>query len=134
LRRIKIRREKGGVFTLITNDLTRSAVEIGALYKQRWAIELLFRWLKQHLKIGKFFGHSPHAIRLQVFAAMIAHALVLIARQSAKSKLPPHRFLECITQYLFERRSVLDIEKPPPINSSKKTNLSNPNQMTFCYA
>ncbi|MGY3530898.1 hypothetical protein ACVILK_005312 [Bradyrhizobium embrapense] len=56
LRRIKIRREKGGKITLLTNDLARSAVEIAALYKSRWQIELLFRWIKQHLDIRKFLG------------------------------------------------------------------------------
>src|SRR5204863_3966249 len=49
LRRIKLKRDTGGRLTLLTNDLKRSAVEIGAIYKARWQIELLFRWIKQHL-------------------------------------------------------------------------------------
>ena len=51
MRRVRIMREDGSKLVLITNDLTRTAVEIGALYKARWQIELLFRWIKQHLKI-----------------------------------------------------------------------------------
>ena len=73
LRRIRVKRDNGAKITLITNDLERTAVEIAALYKARWQIELLFRWIKQHLDIRKFLGTNDNAIRLQVFAAMIAY-------------------------------------------------------------
>src|SRR5436190_4291619 len=72
LRRIKVNRDKGGTITLITNDLKRTAVEIAALYKGRWQIELLFRWIKQHLNIRKLIGNNRNAISLQVIATMIA--------------------------------------------------------------
>ena len=85
LRRIRVKRDKGGVITLITNDLKRTAVEIAALYKGRWQIELLFRWIKQHLDIRKFLGNNDNAIRLQILAAMIAYLLLRIA---ARVELP----------------------------------------------
>src|SRR6266850_200825 len=92
LRRIRVKRDKGGTLILITNDLTRTAVEIGALYKRRWQIELLFRWIKQHLRIRKFLGRNENAIRLQILAAMIAYVLLRIAaricRRMAFSFLP----------------------------------------------
>lgn len=74
LRRLRVQREEGDAITLLTNDLERCAVEIGQLYKGRWQIELLFRWIKQHLKIRKFLGNNGNAIRLQLFAAMVAFA------------------------------------------------------------
>ncbi len=75
LRRLIVRRhETGDTITLLTNDMERSAGAIAALYKGRWQIELLFRWIKQHLKIRKFLGNNDNAIRLQIFAAMIAYA------------------------------------------------------------
>jgi putative transposase len=58
LRRIKVRREKGGVITLLTNDLDRTAIEIAALYKSRWQIELLFRWIKRPSSISTFASSS----------------------------------------------------------------------------
>ena len=63
LRRIRIERDaasraKSPIIEVITNDMTREAVEIAALYKARWAIELLFRWLKQHLSIRKFWART----------------------------------------------------------------------------
>src|SRR5258708_3297570 len=61
LRRIKVKRDKGGTITLITNDLERTAVEIAALYKGRWQIELLFPWIKQHPNLPRLIGNNRSA-------------------------------------------------------------------------
>jgi putative transposase len=134
LRRVRIKRENGQLITLLTNDLKRSAVAIGALYKGRWQIELLFRWLKQNLKIRKFLGNNDNAIRLQLFAAMIAFALLRIAASVHKVRLPILRFTDLVAQFLFERRKIGDIERPPPVNPSTKRDKSSPNQLSFSYA
>lgn len=134
LRRVRIKRENGKQITLLTNDLKRSAVAIGALYKGRWQIELLFRWLKQNLKIRKFLGNNDNAIRLQLYAAMIAYALLRIAASAHKVRLPILRFTDLVAQCLFERRRIGGIEKPPPVNPSAKRDKSSPNQMSFAYA
>src|SRR5207244_6445697 len=101
LRRIKLRREKGGVITLLTNDLARTAVEIAALYKSRWQIELLFRWIKQHLDIRKFLGTNDNAIRLQVLAAMIAYLLLRIAARLNCITMMPLRYAGVGGRLLF---------------------------------
>lgn len=134
LRRIKVRRDTGGIITLLTNDLRRPAVEIAALYKSRWQIELLFRWIKQHLDIGKFLGRNDNAIRLQVLAAMIAYLLLRIAAKTNCLKMLPIRFAELIRQFLFTRRSIATIDKPPPVNASKRTPRTFLDQLEFCYA
>ncbi len=134
LRRIKIRREKGGVITLLTNDLARTAIEIAALYKSRWQIELLFRWIKQHLDIRKFLGRNDNAIRLQVLAAMIAYLLLRIAARVNCITMLPLRLAELVSQFLFTRRSIATITKPPPINPSKRQQRISPNQLELCYA
>jgi len=133
LRRIKIRREKGGKITLLTNDLARSAVEIAALYKSRWQIELLFRWIKQHLDIRKFLGTNDNAVRLQVLAAMIAYLLLRIAAQANCIKMLPIRLAELVGQLLFTRRSLATIERPPPVNPSRPKPSTSLNQIEFCY-
>lgn len=121
LRRIKVKRHKGGgTIDLLTNDMDRSAVDIAAFYKSRWQIELLFRWLKQHLRIRKFLGNNENAVRLQLIAAMIAYALVRIAARAHRVKLPVLRFLDLISQCLFERRHLAAIEQPPPVNAGRK--------------
>ena len=63
---------------LLTNDLQRPAVEIAQLYKERWQIELLFKWLKQNLKIRSFLGRSENAVRIQIYVALIAFMLLRI--------------------------------------------------------
>jgi putative transposase len=133
LRRIKIKRERGGVITLLTNDLARTAIEIATLYKSRWQIELLFRWIKQHLDIRKFLGRNDNAIRLQVLAAMIAYLLLRIAARINCITMLPLRLAEFVRQFLFTRRSIATITKPPPINPSNRQSRTSPNQFEFCY-
>src|SRR6202790_1430588 len=130
LRRIRVRRDNGGLITLITNDLERTAVEIAALYKARWQIELLFRWIKQHLHIRKFLGNNDNAIRLQIFAAMIAYALLRIAARRHGVKISILRFTDLVALCLFERRHLGAIEKPPPVNPSHPQCQSSQNQLS----
>jgi putative transposase len=134
LRRLIVKRHDGDTITLLTNDLERSAVEIAALYKGRWQIELLFRWIKQHLKIRKFLGNNDNAIRLQLFAAMIAYALLRIAARLHHIAMPILRFTDLVTRCLFDRRDIAAIEQPPPVNPSHRKPRCSPDQMSFAYA
>jgi putative transposase len=68
---------------LLTNDLQRPAGEIALLYKERWQIELLFKWLKQNLKIRRFLGRSENAVRIQIYVALIAFLLLRILHRTA---------------------------------------------------
>ena len=134
LRRIRAKRDTGGMITLLTNDLDRTALEIAALYKGRWQIELLFRWIKQHLAIRKFLGNNDNAIRLQILAAMIAYLLLRIAARLNAIKIPLLRLAELVGQLLFTRRTIAQIDKPPPINPSKSRQRCCPDQLEFRYA
>ncbi len=81
LRRISVVRD--GIeepLVLATNDFKRSAQEIADLYKARWQVELLFKWLKQNLKIKKFLGRSENAVRTQIYIAIITYLLVWLYR------------------------------------------------------
>lgn len=134
LRRIKVKRDNGKTITLITNDMRRKAVEIGALYKGRWEIELLFRWIKQNLNLRKFIGNNDNAIRLQVIAAMIAYILLRLARRLNSMKIPDLRFAELVCQRLFMRSPVAKIATPPPVNPSKPKPRHSADQLAFAYA
>ena len=84
LREVVVEREGGREpLCLLTNDLERPAAEIARLYKERWHIELLFKWLKQNLKIRTFWGRSENAVRLQIYAALIAFMLLRILHRTA---------------------------------------------------
>ena len=132
LRRILLCREDGRVLTLLTNDLRRTAGQIAALYRQRWQIELLFRWIKQHLKIRTFLGRSENAVRVQIFAALIAYLLLRIAARDSRSTLPALRFADLVRTRLFERRPLARIDKPsrPPSSAYRRAT----NQLAFAYA
>ncbi len=133
LRRIRVRRDNSGTITLITNDIERSAVEIAALYKCRWQIELLFRWIKQHLKIRRFLGNNDNAIRLQILAAMIAYLLLRMAARTNRVTAPPLRFAELVCHFLFTPRSIAHIGSSPP-HSARRSPASCPDHRSFCYA
>ena len=76
LRLVTVHRPDKKPMALITNDFDRSASEISKLYKDRWQIELFFKWMKQKLKLKTFFGRSENAVRIQIYCALIAFLLM----------------------------------------------------------
>jgi len=82
LRRVTVARpDKATPLVLATNDMVSSAEFIAQCYKERWGIELFFKWIKQHLKIKKFFGRSENAVRIQVLTALISYLLVALYKK-----------------------------------------------------
>jgi IS4 transposase len=134
MRRIRVRRDDGSKITLVTNDMQRSAVEIAGFYKKRWQIELLFRWIKQHLHIKSFLGRNPNAIRLQLVAAMIAFILLRLAARENLVKIPIIRFVSLVAARLFMRAEIAQIDKPPEIHPSTAKPKYSPDQMELSYA
>lgn len=103
LRRITIHRpDKATPLILVTNDLDSSALAMGQCYKERWEIELFFKWLKQHLKIKAFIGRSENAVHLQIVTALIAYLLVALYKQTHQVKYTLWHCLSLITATLFE--------------------------------
>lgn len=104
VRRIQVRREDHDTpLVLVTNDFSRSAEEIAALYKQRWQIELFFKWLKQNLKLKHYFGFSENAVRLQIYSALITYLLLQLYQRRSGDSGPISEFLILLTHSLFER-------------------------------
>ncbi len=84
-RLIKVLDSKGNKLHLITNRFDLSADEMTELYKSRWAIELFFKWMKQHLNIKKFYGQSEQAVHNRVYIAMIVYCLNVLAQHNTNS-------------------------------------------------
>jgi IS4 transposase len=103
LRRIEVERLDAAPLVLATNDLTSPAEEIAALYKQRWQIELLFKWIKQHLQIRRFVGNSDNAVRIQLLTALIAYMLVLLLKTATDFKGSLWMLLAELRHSLFQR-------------------------------
>jgi putative transposase len=133
LRRIRVRRDDGAKITLISNDMKRSAIEIAGLYKTRWQIELLFRWIKQHLNIKSFLGRNPNAVRLQIVAAMIAYLLLRLAARENLVKIPILRLAGLVAARLFMRAPFAQIDQPPDVHPAKAKPKYSLDQMDLCY-
>jgi hypothetical protein len=114
VREIRVVIDTGQELRIFTNDLKAPAEEIAALYKRRWAIELFFRWVKQTLKIGHFFGTSENAVRIQIVVALIAFVLLRLAHDATKIISSPLTFAWLIRTSLMERRAITDLLKSPP--------------------
>lgn len=129
-RAIEVRIETGKVLRLFTNDLISPAEEIAALYKERWQIELFFKWIKQNLKISRFMGTNENAIRTQIAVAFIAYLLVQMLRMAQHRDFPPAQILLILRTHLFVRRPIaalLDPRwKPPPPKVTPSAQLALP--------
>ena len=120
LRRITLRRkEDQKILVFISNDLTRSAEDIAALYKQRWQIELFFKWIKQNLKIKCFLGRSENAVLIQVLTAMIAYLLLKLIQLQSQCSFSLQHIARLMSLNLTSRRSVLALLHPKPDRKKK---------------
>lgn len=130
LREILVEREGKAPMRLITNDFARSAADIANLYKERWQIELLFKWIKQNLKIKRFLGRSQNAVKIQIYIAMIAFLLLRLLRHAhAKPyRKNPKALATRLKVALLSRLDLSGRAKPPPTQPAK---LPAPPQLAF---
>lgn len=105
LRRVTIvRNDKPTPLVLATNDMISSAADIAQRYKERWDIELFFKWIKQHLNIKKFLGRSENAVRIQILTALISYLLVALYKQRHALTQTLWECLSVVTATLFHRQ------------------------------
>jgi IS4 transposase len=90
-------------FVFLTNNTALPALTIAQLYKSRWAVELFFKWIKQHLRIKTFFGTSENAVKTQVWIAISVYVLVAILKKELKIARPLSEILQILSVCLFEQ-------------------------------
>ena len=112
VREVRVKTATGKVLRILCNDLDASAEEIAELYKRRWAIELFFRWVKQTLRITRFFGTSENAVRSQIIIALIAYLLLRMAHAAQRSVQSPLAFARLVRINLMHRRSLNALLSP----------------------
>jgi Transposase DDE domain/Domain of unknown function (DUF4372) len=93
-------------FVFLTNDFLLPALTITALYKQRWQVELFFKWIKQHLRIKRFFGTSPNSVKTQVWIAVAVYVLVAIIKKQLRLPHSLYTILQILSTTLFEKMPV----------------------------
>ena len=104
MRRIKfVDEQTGKVLIFLTNNFHLQAYEVAQLYKHRWKIELFFKWIKQHLKIKSFWGHSENAVKTQVWIAISVYVLVAIAKKKFRLKQSLYEILQVVSISIFEK-------------------------------
>lgn len=94
--------EDGTRYIFLTNNLTSSAETIAELYHNRWSVELFFKWLKQHLKIKKFWGTSENAVRIQIYSAITAYCMMAIVQKKMRTQRPIYEMLQLVSVSLTE--------------------------------
>lgn len=107
MRRIKFYDQQSAkVLIFLTNNFHLKATEIAQLYKHRWKIELFFKWIKQHLKIKSFWGHSENAVKTQVWIAVSVYVLVAIAKKKFMLEQSLYEILQILSISIFERMPI----------------------------
>lgn len=107
MRRIKFKDEgTGNVLIFLTNNFHLQAHEVAQLYKHRWKIELFFKWIKQHLKIKSFWGHSENAVKTQVWIAISVYVLVAIAKKKFMLQQSLYEILQVLSISIFEKTPI----------------------------
>lgn len=110
LRRIRFFDEKNNRYlTFLTNNFSLSAFTIAELYKNRWQIELFFKWIKQHLRIKSFFGTSQNAVKTQVWIAISVYILIAIIKKQLNLNMTLYTFLQILSVSVFEKTPILQL-------------------------
>ncbi len=116
-------------YVFLTNNFKLSPKTIADIYKDRWQIEIFFRWIKQNLKIKAFIGNSRNAVMTQIFVALIAYLLLCLLKYLSKVSVSLQNLLRVIQLNLFRKCSLRELFRPPPIdtannNVNKQLNLN----------
>jgi hypothetical protein len=108
----------------LSNHFDLTALLIAQLYRQRWQVELFFKWIKQHLRIKAFFGRSENAVRTQLWIALCVYALVAIVRKQVKSEATFFEILQVLSVSAFEKTPVNQLFSNIPLPNDQ-TNTHN---------
>jgi hypothetical protein len=95
--------ETGKRLVFLTNNFLLSAATIAALYKKRWQVELFFKWIKQHLRIKRFFGTSENAVKTQIWTAVCVYVLAAVIKKELALSVSLYTFLQILSVHSFEK-------------------------------
>lgn len=125
LRLVKYRDEnQDREFVFLTNAFHLTSLEIAELYKNRWQVELFFKWLKQHLKIKKFWGTTENAVRIQISTAIISYCLVAIVQHDMQLERSTYEVLQILSISLTDKTCLKELVEKTNFNDVKELNSS----------
>jgi len=106
IRRVVAKDENGKRLAFLTNNFALSPEMIAALYRQRWQVELFFKWIKQHLRIETFLGTSENAVKTQIGIAVCIYVLIAILKKRLKLPRSLHEILQILSLTMFETKPI----------------------------
>lgn len=113
-------KEKNRTFVYLTNNMEITAEQVALLYKNRWQIELFFKWIKQHLKIKAFWGTTENAVRTQIFSAIIAYCTVAIVESDLKIDRSTYEVLQILGISLLDKTPIKELFEKAEFNDVKE--------------
>jgi len=114
--------EMNRTFVFLTNNMLLTAQEVALLYKNRWQVELFFKWIKQHLKIKSFWGNSENAVRIQIYSAIITYCLVAIVGNDLRIDRSTYEILQVLGISLLDKNPVKELFTNIDYNDVKEQN------------
>ena len=112
--------EQDRYLVFLTNAMDITALEVALLYKNRWSVELFFKWVKQHLKIKKFWGDSENAVRIQIYTAIISYCLVAVVHHKLKLQMSVYNTLQVLGISLTDTTPLEDLFNKSNLNIDKE--------------
>lgn len=110
IRRVKfVDAENEKSFVFLTNNFEIPAITVALLYKNRWKIELFFKWIKQHLKIKSFYGTSLNAVKTQIWISISVYVMIAIIKKTLKIEMSLYKILQILSVSVFEKVSILQL-------------------------
>jgi len=109
--------ETDKTFIFLTNNFELSALEISLLYRYRWKIELFFKWIKQHLKVKSFWGHSENAVKVQVYVAIITFVTVAWVKHKLETPLSQYQILQILSLTLLNKTPLNQLLNDPELQN-----------------
>ena len=132
LRRVRFKDpESGKTLVFLTNQMTLPSLTICALYKNRWKVELFFKWIKQHLRIKRFVGTSANAVKSQIWIAVSVYVLVAIVKKRLNLEASLYTLLQVLSVTPFEKMPLQ--QAFPGSNSSSDSTILNNQLNLFAF-
>jgi hypothetical protein len=132
LRRIRFKDpESGKTLVFLTNNTSLPALTIAALYKNRWQVELFFKWIKQHLRIKRFLGTSENAVKTQIWCAVSTYVLIAIVKKELHLDASLYTMLQILSVSVFEKTQISCALQPDVPSPKTPTSCNQLNLFTF---
>jgi len=111
--------EKDNYLVFLTNNFEVSALEVAYLYKNRWQVEIFYKWIKQNLTIKKLWGHSPNAVKIHIWIAICTYLIIAYVKHSLRSTLSIYEIMQILGISAFDKTPIIELLTDFQVNSNQ---------------